>query len=904
MQNKGLAFVIIGSMLLFGVLFWIADSVLWFYLYKYNLQFMVFEMPESIFDTLFYNISKHALFVRITFLIACFLTGFLIYTYIKTRNDALRKATHVNNLLRSLITIRKLIAQEHDRDMLLEKVCETLTTHGGFLSAWILPRDSDRIIHTPDKQGTDIHLKDFIAQVQSGELPPCASGVTATETTVIYHHDRCTREGCPVALLERIKQPVFLRRIIYEDCSFGILYAVAPFGVLDLKEELTIFDEIADDLASALYAISREEVIVSVAKDRDHREAIVETISYIAGKFLPETDFKENILDIFSRLGGLLGYNSILLFKNEIDENGTLAGFLQERWNRETKISENAGFDTNIIGYDPFISWEMDLCMGKDIIVLCSEMDGNQKDRFTLLQSGSCILVPVFVGNDWWGFLACTDPDENKSWSHVDRLACNVTGALIGAALTREKMSQSVKRTQERYYDLFNRISQSIMVFDISGKKDFSPISEVNETCCETFRYTRNELHSRTLSDLMTIPGDELLHYHADQLHDTPTLTFEADFVRHDSSVFSGEITLHLMHDEVKTRILAVIRDITERKKAEMDIIASELRYRQLFESAGTPILVLHNSEIFDCNYQASLLFGKYPYEMYESSFLDYAPEYQPDGMRSMEKILQILLSVKRGNTEVFSWEITGRDNKEIITEITMTRLSAEDDETILTLIRDISSIVSEQKQMNFLSSITEQVSDFLITIDSDTSLITYANKAAEDEFGYTLSEIQGKDISILFANLFLEEESIIEFITAIAEKKRYSCIIPGNNRDGSTFLADIRMSPLLDEHNDMRAVIIAGRNITGIVEMQERELISMRQIEENISQLAILNDQIRNPLTLIMGYAELENGMFGDRITEQVRIINSIIDQLDVGFLKSDSIREYLRKHHDISSK
>ncbi|MBN1166607.1 MAG: PAS domain S-box protein [Methanospirillaceae archaeon] len=636
MQNKGLAFVIIGSMLLFGVLFWIADSVLWFYLYKYNLQFMVFEMPESIFDTLFYNISKHALFVRITFLIACFLTGFLIYTYIKTRNDALRKATHVNNLLRSLIAIRKLIAQEHDRDMLPEKVCESLTTHGGFISAWIFTGDSDRIIHSPCKQETNILLEEFIAQVQSGDIPPCASGVTATETTVIYHHDRCIREGCKVALFDRGKQSVFSRRLVSKDGSFGILYAVAPSGVPDLKEELTIFDEIADDLANALYAISREEVIVSVAKDRDHREAIVETISYIAGKFLPETDFKENINDIFSRLGGLLGYNSILLFKNEIDENGTLAGYLQESWNNETKISEDTGFDTIVIGYDPFITWEMDLSAGKDIIVLCSGMDENQKDRFSLLQSGSCILVPVFVGNNWWGVIACTDPDENRSWSHVDRLACNVTGALIGAALTREKMSQSVKRTQERYYDLFNRISQSILVFDISKKNDFSPISEVNETCCETFGYSRNELYKKTISDLMMLSGDELLRYHADQLYDTPTLTFETDFIRHDSSVFSGEMTLHLMHDDGKTRILTVIRDITERKKAEMEIIASELRYRQLFESAGTPILVLHNSEIFDCNYQASLLFGKYPFELYESSFLDYAPEYQPDGMRSI----------------------------------------------------------------------------------------------------------------------------------------------------------------------------------------------------------------------------------------------------------------------------
>ena len=862
---------------------------------------MIFEMPESIFDTLIFHISKHALFIRITFLVACLMAGILIFTYIQTRNTALLRTYHVNQLLRSMITVRKLIAEEHNRDELQRKVCEALAIHEGFACTWIFLTNPDRVTGTTSLHGECPHIQEYIQYTESGERSPCTHIALTTNDIQVYSRDRCIQEKCPLASRELVTQSVLVKRLAYENQIYGVLFAITPRHLLENKEEFTIFEDIAYDLAYALYTISRDEEIVTVAKDRDHREAIVETISYIASKFMPGTLFHENISDIFNRLGWLSNYNRIFLFENKIDEKGVLKAVSRWEWRKETNTLNETITSPLVLEYDQFIAWEMNLAAGDYIIGRGDDGDDTFKKSLSSQNIGSFVLVPVFIDTEWWGVIGCTDPDENRYWSHVDLMACTVTGALIGAAMVRDKMSLSVKKTEKRYYNLFNRISQAIILFEIQGKGVFSTLREVNDNCCETFSYNREDLYSLTISDLLTLPSDEMLHYQIGELHTTSNPTFEIDCVRHDSSTFPAEITLNLIQESDKTHILAVIQDISERKSAVMKIIASEQRYRQLFESAGEAILVLQNSVIYDCNNRAGLLFGKLPFELYESAFLDYAPEYQPDGQRSMEKLLHIILSVKKGNTEFFEWQIIGPNGAEIITDISMTRLSAEDDDIFLTLIHDISEKISEQKRMNFLSSITEQVSDFLLTIDADTTAISYANKAAEDEFGYTLAELEGKDIGILFNQLFDGEDNILEFISAIAKKRKYSCVIQGTHGDDSTFIADIRISPLFDEHNDIRALIIAGRNITGMIEMQERELISMKQIEENISQLAILNDHIRNPLTLIMGYTELENGLYAKKIIEQIHIIDTIIDKLDQGFLKSDSIREYLRKHHEI---
>ena len=59
-----------------------------------------------------------------------------------------------------------------------------------------------------------------------------------------------------------------------------------------------------------------------------------------------------------------------------------------------------------------------------------------------------------------------------------------------------------------------------------------------------------------------------------------------------------------------------------------------------------------------------------------------------------------------------------------------------------------------------------------------------------------------------------------------------------------------------------------------------------------NIEQFAILGDHIRNPLTVILGYAECVDEQFADEIRRQTKVILGYLDQLDRGWIESEKVR------------
>ena len=85
-------------------------------------------------------------------------------------------------------------------------------------------------------------------------------------------------------------------------------------------------------------------------------------------------------------------------------------------------------------------------------------------------------------------------------------------------------------------------------------------------------------------------------------------------------------------------------------------------------------------------------------------------------------------------------------------------------------------------------------------------------------------------------------------------------------------------------------------------VEQLKRE--AFQQIEHNMEQFAILNDQIRNPLQAIM----LDTTTLDEKnmalVSEQVHIIEKILDTLDEGYLESENVRKFLRKYYGFGKK
>lgn len=85
---------------------------------------------------------------------------------------------------------------------------------------------------------------------------------------------------------------------------------------------------------------------------------------------------------------------------------------------------------------------------------------------------------------------------------------------------------------------------------------------------------------------------------------------FEWQHVRLDGSPFDAEVSLHAVEIQGVIQLQAIIRDITERKRAEEGLKESEERYRAFWDAALEGLMIHSEGVILDCNRLFSEMWG------------------------------------------------------------------------------------------------------------------------------------------------------------------------------------------------------------------------------------------------------------------------------------------------------
>lgn len=112
-----------------------------------------------------------------------------------------------------------------------------------------------------------------------------------------------------------------------------------------------------------------------------------------------------------------------------------------------------------------------------------------------------------------------------------------------------------------------------------------------------------------------------------------------------------------------------------------------------------------------------------------------------------------------------------------------------------------------------------------------------------------------------------------------------------------------VEVSLISYEYADETMILLSARDISERKMMEELKKKAFTQIDKNIEQFAILNDQIRNPLTLLMIYAEEMENPDEEKILEQITRIDQLVDKLDKGLLESEKVRGFLRRYYEHTS-
>ncbi|MCQ1538797.1 PAS domain S-box protein [Methanocalculus taiwanensis] len=197
-----------------------------------------------------------------------------------------------------------------------------------------------------------------------------------------------------------------------------------------------------------------------------------------------------------------------------------------------------------------------------------------------------------------------------------------------------------------------------------------------------------------------------------------------------------------------------------------------------------------------------------------------------------------------------------------------------------------------------FNRTLIEHLPDYVILYDRD-GRIQYCNPSITDALGYSLDEMIGMSIIS-----FVPEECRSLAQQMLTERSEGRKVHPYEmrirNKKGRLMTVLVQGSAM--QYGDSCSILIVMTDITERKLTEELQKEAYGQIEENMYRLSILNDQVRNPLSVITGLVDLEPGENAEKILEQVKEINRIITLLDLGVLESESIRAFMRKHDQLS--
>ena len=184
----------------------------------------------------------------------------------------------------------------------------------------------------------------------------------------------------------------------------------------------------------------------------------------------------------------------------------------------------------------------------------------------------------------------------------------------IEVGLYKHGMERKLKESEENYRAIFNGTNEAIFIHQVDSGK----IMDVNQTMLDMYGMSHEEALNTTIEDLSS--GDSSFTQEGavslikKAVEEGPQI-FEWRSKRKNGEFFWSEVTLKRAVIGGEERVMAVVRDITDRKLAEDALQESEERYRILVETMNDGVCIIDaNGLITYINDKFSSQFG-YPYE-------------------------------------------------------------------------------------------------------------------------------------------------------------------------------------------------------------------------------------------------------------------------------------------------
>jgi PAS domain S-box-containing protein len=336
--------------------------------------------------------------------------------------------------------------------------------------------------------------------------------------------------------------------------------------------------------------ITERKKAIQELKDRD---ALLEGAAKIAEILMSTSNLELSINNSLGIIGEATKVSRVYLFESNIDPL-TRKRLISQRFewtNGRVSVELQNPELQNIFIDDFFPGWYATFVSGKVIKSFVKDFPVNIRRLMEPQKIVSLLLVPIFVKNDFWGFIGFDDCEKEREWNDSEITALSITGNTIGNAIARHSIEVELRESEKKYRTIFENVQDIFYRADNNGI-----VTEISPSIERYSGFKPEEILGKPVTDFYNDPVDRMklvkLLQEKGEVSD-----FEITLNKKGGGVIHTSVNTHLLKDE-RGNVIGVegtLRDVTERKAAMSQI---QKLLRAIEESPASVIITDRNGLI------------------------------------------------------------------------------------------------------------------------------------------------------------------------------------------------------------------------------------------------------------------------------------------------------------------
>lgn len=160
--------------------------------------------------------------------------------------------------------------------------------------------------------------------------------------------------------------------------------------------------------------------------------------------------------------------------------------------------------------------------------------------------------------------------------------------SLLTDVTEKLRAEQSLRESEERYRYMFDANPHPMWVYDAETLRFVA----VNDAAIANYGYSREEFLAMTIKEIRSPEDAQRLEKELRSRTDDMVRALSRRHLRRDGSYIDVEISWNTFVLNGRKMRLVLVQDVTEKKRIELALRDSELRYRELFELSPVPMWV------------------------------------------------------------------------------------------------------------------------------------------------------------------------------------------------------------------------------------------------------------------------------------------------------------------------